>query len=171
MAEWLRRGLQIPARRFDSGSGLQLFKRDLMRHFLILPLMALAACQQAPAKIEVSDAWARATAPGQPMAAVYATLANRGGEADRLTGASTKRASMAMVHIGSSEGGVARMRMVDGVDIPAGATASLAPGGTHIMLEGLTAPLAAGETIELVLRFAKSVPQRVPVTVVAAGAQ
>ena len=131
-----------------------------------IPLFLAAACaQQAPA-LEVRDAWARATAPGQTSGAVYATLDNRGPD-DRLTGAATDRAAMAMVHKSETVDGVARMRMAGDVPIASGSTVVLAPGGTHIMLEGLKAPLVAGETLPLELRFASGGAHKVDVRIVA----
>ena len=131
-----------------------------------IPLLLAAACaQQAPA-LEVRDAWARATAPGQTSGAVYATLDNRGPD-DRLTGAATDRAAMAMVHKSETVDGVARMRMAGDVPVASGSTVVLAPGGTHIMLEGLKAPLVAGETLPLELRFASGGAHKVDVRIVA----
>ena len=131
-----------------------------------IPLFLAAACaQQAPA-LEVRDAWARATAPGQTSGAVYATLDNRGPD-DRLTGAATDRAAMAMVHKSETVDGVARMRMAGDVPVASGSTVVLAPGGTHIMLEGLKAPLVAGETLPLELRFASGGAHKVDVRIVA----
>ena len=116
-----------------------------------IPLFLAAACaQQAPA-LEVRDAWARATAPGQTSGAVYATLDNRGPD-DRLTGAATDRAAMAMIHKSETVDGVARMRMAGDVPIASGSTVVLAPGGTHIMLE---------------LRFANGGAHKVDVRIVA----
>ena len=131
-----------------------------------LPLLLATACaQQAPA-LEVRDAWARATAPGQTSGAVYATLDNHGPD-DRLTGAATDRAAMAMIHKSETVSGVARMRMAGDVPVAAGSTVVLAPGGTHIMLEGLKAPLVAGQTIPLELRFANGGAHKVDVRIVA----
>ena len=131
-----------------------------------IPLFLAAACaQQAPA-LEVRDAWARATAPGQTSGAVYATLDNRGPD-DRLTGAATDRAAMAMIHKSETVDGVARMRMAGDVPIASGSTVVLAPGGTHILLEGLKAPLVAGETLPLELRFANGGAHKVDVRIVA----
>ena len=135
-----------------------------------IPLFLAAACaQQAPA-LEVRDAWARATAPGQTSGAVYATLDNRGPD-DRLTGAATDRAAMAMIHKSETVDGVARMRMAGDVPIASGSTVVLAPGGTHIMLEGLKAPLVAGETLPLELRFANGGARKVDVRIVAPWAR
>ncbi len=143
-----------------------------MRLPLVLAFLALSACgQPSPSKIEVRDAWARATVPGQRAGAAYATIANRGGAADRLIAVTTDRASMAMMHTNQTQAGIARMRMVGGIDIPADGSIELRPGGTHIMLERLTGPLTAGDQFDLHLRFERSGEQIVPVRVEPAGAR
>jgi len=136
-----------------------------------LPLFALLATGCAPSapQVEVSDAWARATAPGQSSAAVYATIAN-GGSADHLVEVSTSGAT-AMLHRSDNENGIARMRTLSELAIPAGGSVALAPGGAHIMLTGLSAPLAIGARFPLTLRFAKAGPRPVTVAVVTAGAR
>ena len=140
-----------------------------MKHMLlsIAAALALGGCSASPPDITVRDAWARATAPGQSSGAIYATIDNKGG-ADRLTGASAT-VGMAMLHANETSGGMARMRMVDAVDVPAGGTLTLAPGGTHVMLSGLTAPLVPGAPLRLTLRFAEAGPETVDVRIVAAG--
>jgi periplasmic copper chaperone A len=140
-----------------------------MRLPVLTLVLALAACGSAPSRIVVSDAWARATAPGQSSGAVYATIVNDGGD-DRLVGVSSAAAS-AMLHANDSSGGVARMRMVAALPVPAGARVTLAPGATHIMLGGLKAPLTAGDSFPATFRFAEAGPITVQVTVVAPGAR
>ena len=141
----------------------------LIRPLLIASALLAGGCARAPQApdISVRDAWARATAAGQSTAAVYATIANRG-SADRLTGV-TSNSGMAMLHASSSDGGMARMRMVADVVIPAEGEVKLAPGGTHVMLTGLAAPLNVGDRLQLTLRFATSAARTVDVAVVAAG--
>ena len=136
---------------------------------LPMTLALLAGCAPAAPEIAVSEAWARATAPGQSGGAVYATIANRGG-ADRLVEV-TSDAGTAMLHRSDHEGGVARMRMLPDLAIPAGSSVVLAPGGTHVMLTGLAAPLATGSSFPMTFRFAKAGPRTVTVAVVAAGAR
>ena len=144
----------------------------MRRSLPVFAFLLVAACGRSTAPdVGVTDAWARATAPGQPSGAVYAVIENRGGQPDRLTGAATGKAAMVMIHENRQAGGIARMRMVDGLEIPAGGRLELKPGGTHIMIEGLNAPLAAGERFDLRLRFEASGEKTVPVTVVAAGAR
>jgi periplasmic copper chaperone A len=137
---------------------------------ILLCFLLLGACGKpaAPA-IRVSDAWARATATGQTTAAVYATIVNEGAAGDRLVAASSDRAAQAMLHEGSVENGIARMRMVDRIGLAPGQRLELKPGGTHVMLTGVARPLNAGNQFTLRLRFEKGGETTVPVTVVGAG--
>ena len=144
-----------------------------MTRFIVpfAPLMVLAACSEpAPSPAQVSilefrDAWARATARGQSSGAIYFTIVNRGDADDRLLSVTAARAGTAMVHATETLDGVARMRMVGTLPIPAKATVALAPGGTHVMLDGMTAPLVVGERIEVTLRFEKAGTKTVLVNV------
>lgn len=142
------------------------------RRTAALAILLLASCH--PAKptapvIEVRGAWAREMAPGQTGGAAYLTIINTGSEAERLLGVSTPRAAMAMLHSSSERGGVMSMRMASDVAIPGGATVTLAPLGTHVMLTGLTAPLKAGERVPLTLRFARAGERQIDAAVLAAG--
>ncbi|HXH00306.1 MAG TPA: copper chaperone PCu(A)C [Sphingomicrobium sp.] len=141
-----------------------------MKMPLLSALLLIAACSPTEPMIEVRNAWARETAPGQSSGAVYANIVNRG-EGDLLTGATSKRAAAATLHSSTTENGVSKMRTPAGVAIPGGATVALTPGGTHVMLEGLRSPLVAGETIAVTLRFAKAGPKIVTAAVTAAGAR
>lgn len=110
------------------------------------------AAEPAPHAVTVSAAWARATPPGTAVAAVYLTLSG-GPQADRLVGAATPRAAMTQIHVVSEVDGMARMRPVEGVDVPAHTSVALAPQGTHLMLMNLPQPLVAGERFPLTLQF------------------
>jgi hypothetical protein len=139
------------------------------RHGLaIVALSAIAATAFAADEPLVTQAWARATAPGVEVGAVYMTI-DGGAKSDQLVAAATTRASMVHLHTVEESNGVAKMRPVDGVDVPAGKRVVLAPKGTHIMLMGLAQPLVAGETFPLTLSFAKAGERTVSVVVRAAG--
>jgi periplasmic copper chaperone A len=143
----------------------------MTRNLLLLALFLLAACgQQGTPDIKVDRAWARPTT-GQAPGAVYVTIENKGGTADRLNGVFTDHAAMAMVHQNEIVDGVAKMRMAGEINIPAKDKIEMAPGGTHIMLEGLRAPLKTGDDFDLVLKFRESGDQTVKVTVVKAEGQ
>jgi copper(I)-binding protein len=138
----------------------------MTRNSLFAALFLLAACgQQGSPEIKLTDAWARPTV-GQTPAAVYVTIDNQGGSPDRLVEAFTDRAAMAMVHQNEVVNGVARMRMAGEINIPARDQIKMAPGGTHIMLQGLRAPLRTGDRFDLVLKFRVSGDKRVEVKVV-----
>jgi len=138
----------------------------MKRHLLLPALLLVAACgEQKSPQIELQNAWARPTA-GQAPAAVYVTIENKSASDDRLTGAFSDRAAMAMVHQNELVDGVSRMRMAGEINIPAGERIEMAPGGTHVMLEGLRAPLKTGDRFDLVLRFKESGDKTVKVAVV-----
>jgi copper(I)-binding protein len=63
------------------------------------------------------------------------------------------------------------MRPLERLEVPASSTVSLSPGGTHLMLMGLKAPLADGSSVPLELSFAKSGKKQVVATVRAAGGE
>jgi copper(I)-binding protein len=131
--------------------------------------IVLASCSSgtgAPANIQITDAWARATIPGQTGAAAYLTIVNTGGTDDRLVSVSSPIATGATLHSISSEGGVMRMRMLsDGLSVPAGATVKLQPSGNHAMLTGVSKPLAKGSSFPLNLRFERSGERQISVQV------
>jgi copper(I)-binding protein len=134
-----------------------------------LALLAITAGAAAADGPTVSQAWARATAPGVDVGAVYLSI-DGGARDDSLVSASSSRAAMVHLHTVEESDGVAKMRAVEGIEVPAGKRVVLAPKGTHIMLMGLAKPLVAGETFPLELRFAKAGELGVTVLVRAAGA-
>ncbi|NML16901.1 copper chaperone PCu(A)C [Azohydromonas caseinilytica] len=104
------------------------------------------------APVEVRDAWARPTVPGQGGTGVYAKLT--AGAGSRLVGGSTPVAERVEVHQMSMEGNVMRMReLAQGLELPPGQGVELAPGGVHLMVTGLKQALAAGTSMPLTLRF------------------
>lgn len=98
--------------------------------------------------------------------AAYMTIANAGDAPIRLVGATTDAAAVVEIHEMAEEDGVMRMRpLTDGLEIPAGGSVALEPGGYHLMMHGLTADLLAGASFELELEFegADDIEVRVPV--------
>jgi copper(I)-binding protein len=101
--------------------------------------------------VEVQGAWVRATVPGQSGTGGFMSL--RSHTALQLVGFSTPVAGTAELHEMAMDGNVMRMRPVDGLELPAGQSVELKPGGHHLMLMALKRPLTAGSTVPLVLRF------------------
>jgi periplasmic copper chaperone A len=116
---------------------------------LLLTLIASPAMAQ----ITISDAWTRATAPGAKIGAGYMTIRNASKSADRLIAASSPAAEKVEPHVTAKDGAIFRMREVKGYDIPAGGSFELKPGGAHLMLMNLKAPLKEGDKVPLTLRF------------------
>jgi copper(I)-binding protein len=142
------------------------FRAPLAAAGLAAALCAAHAQPPAPAAatVQVGHPRARATLPGQPVAGGYLTLTNRG-PADRLLSVSAAVSRTAELHAMSMDGDVMRMRQVQAIDLPAGQAVELRPGGLHIMFVGLKAPLKAGDTFPLTLRFERAGEQQVTVTV------
>ncbi|WP_324779695.1 copper chaperone PCu(A)C [Thiobacillus sedimenti] len=117
---------------------------------LTLAAIGLLAAQSAwAANLAVTDAWARATVPGQPVSGAYMQIRS---DADaRLVGVTSTAVPRVEVHEMSMDGGVMRMREVKAIELPKGKTVSLEPGGYHIMLMNLKKPIAAGDVIPLTL--------------------
>jgi copper(I)-binding protein len=117
---------------------------------------SLAAYGQVRAgSLTVSDAWARASAGAQPNGAAYLKVRNDGAT-DRLLSASAPVAEVVELHTHVMDGTIMRMRKVDAIDVTGGSTTELKPGGLHVMLIGLKAPLKAGEKFPLTLKFERA---------------
>lgn len=125
---------------------------------LALLCLGVTACQDAAApSVEVSDAVCRPTPNGRDVTGCYMTLA--AATDDRLVSVSTDAAGKAEIHEMSTAGGVMTMaEMTNGLPLPAGEVTALQPGGNHIMLMQVTAPLAEGDTVDLALTFADAAP-------------
>ena len=122
-----------------------------------------------PARIEVQDASAGASAPGQTQAAAYLTLRNDGGRDDSLRSVQVEGVKAATVHETTMTGGIMRMRPVELLDIPAGATVAMAPGGLHLMLTGLEKPLKKGDKLRATVSFRDSPPFKTTIPVMSSG--
>lgn len=115
--------------------------------------------------IAIADAWARATAPGSTVGAAYFTLRNDGPGSDVLLSVASAAAQSAELHRTSVEHDVARMRPAGEIGIGPGHTLAAEPGGLHVMLTGLHAPLVEGTQVPLELTFRHAGTMTVAVTV------
>jgi periplasmic copper chaperone A len=116
------------------------------------------AAQPLPAQrhgdLGIETPWARATPPNARTGAVYLTLVNHGGVADRLVSASSTAAERVELHAHVNDAGVMRMTAIDAVALAPGERVSLRPGGLHVMLVDLKGPLREGSRLTVTLRFA-----------------
>ena len=127
-----------------------------MRNSLTLKTLALvASAWWTPIAwaqpVAVADAWARATVTGQKASGVFMKLT--AAQATRLVGASSPVAGVVEVHEMKMEKDVMKMAAIAELDLPAGKTVELKPGGYHVMLMDLKNPLADKSNIPLTLTF------------------
>ena len=140
-----------------------IFFRTLAGLTLCTLLAAPALAQVAGVKVE--GAWARASVPGQKGTGAFMKLTAPQGA--RLVSASSPAAGVTEVHEMKLDGDVMRMRAVPVLELPAGKPVELKPGGFHVMLLDLKAPLAKDSTVPLTLTFkdAKGVESKLDLTV------
>lgn len=144
--------------------------------FSLMIVAVLGLANPAPAAeftagdITIGNPWSRATAGRAKNGVVYMTIANNGAAADRLLKAASPIAKMAGLHISRMEGNLMKMDPVEAIVAAPGKPVELKPGGLHIMLKGLKAPLKEGQMFPLTLTFEKAGPIEVMVMVGKAGA-
>jgi hypothetical protein len=127
-----------------------------MKFKSLMTAVALAATTfgvlAADVAVEVKNAWARATVTGQMATGAFMTLTAK--EGATLVGVATPAAGVAQVHEMKMEGGVMKMAEVKGgLVLPAGKAVELKPGGYHLMLMDLKAPLAKDSSVPVTLTF------------------
>ena len=129
--------------------------KSLTTSALLVALAALtvgtALAQTADPAINIKDAWVRTTVPGQKATGAFMKITAT--EGTRLVGASTPVAGVAEVHVMKMDGDVMQMRALPGLELPAGKTVELKPGGYHVMLMDLKAALPKDSTVPLTLLF------------------
>jgi copper(I)-binding protein len=128
-----------------------------MNRFALVALLTLifnpAFAQTASNGLSVTDAWSRATNTMHGNAVVYLTITDTGAP-DTLTAASTPVATKAQLHENKHDNGVMEMRPVASLPVDKDHPITLAPGGYHMMLEGVQQELKVGDTFPLTLIFA-----------------
>ena len=121
--------------------------------FPVLSIALALLCGAAQAQnVEVKDAWVRTSVQGQMSTGAFMKITAR--ENMTLVSASTPVAGVAEVHQMKMEGEVMKMRAVKGgLQLPAGKTVELSPGGYHLMMMDLKAALPKGSTVPMTLVF------------------
>lgn len=119
----------------------------LAASFMLTSITALAQS----AAVKVDGAWARATVQGQMGSGAFMSLTAK--EGTRLVGVASPLAGVAEVHEMKMDGDIMKMRAVPVLELPAGKKVELKPGGYHVMLMDLKAPLALGSSLPVTLLF------------------
>jgi copper(I)-binding protein len=155
--------------RFTIEFFLSLLKAPLMKYpaFVAAALLATSLLSPLAAQtIDVKDAWVRATVPGQKATGAFMKITARDGAT--LLGASSPAAGVVQVHEMKMDAGVMSMRALDGgLALPAGQAVELKPGGYHVMLMDLKAPLQKDTLmpLTLVVKNAQGVQSRLELKV------
>jgi len=119
------------------------------------------------APISVGDA--RIRVPSSPdVTGGYLTISNAG-PADTLTGVTSPASKTVEMHRMVMNGGSMKMEQMKAVPVPASGTVAFTKGGMHLMFMK-PGKLKAGQTVPVILRFAKAGEVQVNAKVVPAGA-
>ena len=145
---------------------------------ILLPLALAVLCSATAlasdykvGALEIGQPWARATPPSAPAGGGFLKITNTGSAPDRLVSVSSPAADLVQVHEMKMDGSIMRMREVEkGLEIPAGGSVILAPGGYHLMMMGLKAPFKQGASVPVTLVFEKAGKIDVELAVEAMGA-
>jgi copper(I)-binding protein len=120
---------------------------------LVALLPILGSAQSAPVEpsLKITDAWAKTTVPGGSVSAAYMQISSA--KPLKLIKAESPLTPNVEIHNMSMKEGVMEMRAVEAIDVPAGKSVALKPGGFHIMLIKVNKPINKGDTVPLKLTF------------------
>ena len=127
---------------------------------VLMSMIAVSSMHAQELKIgnlTISAPWSRATPKGAAVAAGFLVIHNSGNSPDRLLGGESAAAKEVQVHEMAMDNQVMKMRqLAQGLEIPAGATVELKPGGYHLMLMGLARPLNQDDRYMMTLNFERA---------------
>ena len=147
-------------------------KRYILASTLILLAPAAFACETVTVGgMSLRNAWSKATICASRPASFYVEIANNGASDDALIGITTPAADKPMLHQTVIQDGLATMPHVEAVEVPAGGTVSLSPGGYHGMLMELTTALSEGQAFPVTLTFEQAGPVEIDTQVLPMRAQ
>jgi copper(I)-binding protein len=138
----------------------------LSKHLIAATLTTVCAVSAFAQNVTVTDAWARATVQGQKATGAFMKITAK--DNAKLVGVSSPVAGVAEIHEMKMEKDIMKMAALpNGLDLPAGKAVELKPGGYHVMLMDLKAPLAKDTTVPVTLTFqdAKGVKSNVELKV------
>jgi len=143
---------------------------QLVKSNIAVILLSMAAAMpmlaRAQSGVEVSNAWARSTVAAQKTGGIYLDI--RSATPAKLVGVASPVAARVELHNMKMEGSVMKMSAVESIDLAAGQTVKLAPGGYHVMLIDLKQPLKAGDSVPVTLTVERADKTRTTVETKAA---
>ena len=120
--------------------------------FLTLSLLASSFVLNA-ADVEISNIYAKATPPNAQNSAMFFDIKNNTDKAIKLIGASSPASKTSELHTHQHVDGMMKMVQVENIEVPAMGETHLKPGGLHVMLMGINAPIKEGDKLEATFEF------------------
>ncbi len=115
--------------------------------------LSLAAFAGAADQVEVHEPYVRLAPPNAPATGAFMVIRNTGDIPVKVVKAENPTSNLTELHNHINDKGVMRMRQVPSIDIPAKGQAELKPGGLHVMLIDMKAPLTEGQIVPITLGF------------------
>lgn len=121
----------------------------ILRSTILSTLVSAAFIFPAQAQVTVKDPWVRATVAAQKATGAFMQITSA--QDARLVEASSPVAGVVEVHEMTMDKDVMKMRAIKGLDLPAGKSVELKPGGYHVMLMELKQQMKEGDTVPVTL--------------------
>ncbi len=103
--------------------------------------------------VSVQDPYVRLAPPSAPATGAFMVIKNAGDKDVKVVKADNPASKATELHTHINEGGVMKMRKVEAIDVKAKGEAVLKPGGLHVMLIELKAPMKEGDAVPITLTF------------------
>ena len=116
--------------------------------------------------VSVQDPYVRLAPPNAPATGAFMVIKNTGDSPVKVVKAENPTSKLTELHNHINDKGVMRMRQVPSIDIPAKGQAELKPGGLHVMLIEMKAPLQEGQIVPITLGFEDGSSKQVDAKVV-----
>lgn len=116
-------------------------------------MLSLGAIAGAADSVTVQDPYVRLAPPNAPATGAFMVIRNGGDKDVKVVKASNPASKVTELHTHLNEGGVMKMRPVPAIDVKAKGEAVLKPGGLHVMLIDLKAPMKEGDIVPITLSF------------------
>ena len=103
--------------------------------------------------VSVQDPYVRLAPPNAPATGAFMVIRNTGDKDVKVVKADNPVSKATELHTHLNEGGVMKMRPVPAIEIRAKGEAVLRPGGLHVMMIDLKAPIKEGDSVPITLTF------------------
>jgi periplasmic copper chaperone A len=133
----------------------------IMKTTSLLLGLLLSSSVLACTELDVKNAWIRLPPPNAKMLAGYVELSNNGEQSILVQGLHSDAFNKVEMHTTEVVEGVAKMRQLDMLEVKAGKTEALAPGGRHLMLVGAKQSFKEGDVIPVSLSLCEEKQQTV----------